>query len=203
MDSFVTTLRRARVKRTYLSPTRRHNPQPLGLVYQSPLHPNAPYFAIWNHEPTFRQTISRFPDLTSHLGMVNFSSGELQSGWPCDNNREPPLIKYSLQSTNRFSYQNPNSINSLFQAAGGFQGTSCRPTDGPARGIVPRLFPVTSKPDKRASVRKIRFFKNQSRKRKPLLTSKLFPYSRMRSYFRDEINVQLLMRYCNNFNGQL
>lgn len=42
MDSFVTTLRRARVKRTYLSPTRRHNPQPLGLVYQSPLHPNAP-----------------------------------------------------------------------------------------------------------------------------------------------------------------
>lgn len=45
-EQFQTLLQRARVKRTYLSPTRRHNPQPLGLVYQSPLHPNAPVSAL-------------------------------------------------------------------------------------------------------------------------------------------------------------
>ena len=41
-NGFLETLNRARVKRTFLSPTRRNNPQPIGLVYQSPLHPNAP-----------------------------------------------------------------------------------------------------------------------------------------------------------------
>merc|ERR1711890_23021 len=125
-EQFVRTLQRARVKRTILSPTRRNNPQPLGLVYQSPLHPNAPHLAIWNHEPTFRQTISRFPDLTSHLGMVNFSSGKLQSVWPCDRQREPPVIKHSLKSTN-----------------------------GPARGIVPRSFPRTCKVEEKIITTKL------------------------------------------------
>ena len=46
---FCTTLRRARVQRTLLSPTRKNNPQPIGLVYQSPLYLAAPvgfYFLI-------------------------------------------------------------------------------------------------------------------------------------------------------------
>merc|ERR1712080_773709 len=154
-EQFVRTLQRARVKRTILSPTRRNNPQPLGLVYQSPLHPNAPHLAIWNHEPTFRQTISRFPDLTSHLGMVNFSSGKLQSVWPCDRQREPPVIKHSLKSTNRFSYQNPNHYNGVAYAPGKLKGLSCRPTDGPARGIVPRSFPRTCKVEEKIITTKL------------------------------------------------
>lgn len=69
-EDFVKILQRARVKRTRLSPTRRNNPQPFGLVYQSPLHPNATHLAIWNHENAFKKTISRFPDLTKHIGML-------------------------------------------------------------------------------------------------------------------------------------
>ena len=142
-QQFIRTLQRARVKRTILSPTRRNNPQPLGLVYQSPLHPNAPNLAIWNHEPTFRQTISRFPDLTAHLGMVNFSSGKLQSVWPCDSKREPPVIKQSLESTNRYSYQDPNTYSRIAYDRRKLKGLSCRPTDGPARGIVPHSIPLS------------------------------------------------------------
>lgn len=41
MSEFQTLLQRAQLKRTFLSPTRRHDPQPLGLVHKSPLYSNS------------------------------------------------------------------------------------------------------------------------------------------------------------------
>ena len=48
---------------------------------------------------------------------------------------EPPDIKYSLQSTNRKNYQDPKCYQGHAYALEKFKGKSCRPTDGPARGI--------------------------------------------------------------------
>lgn len=40
--TYLETMKQVKLDRTYLSPTRRHNPQMLGLVYQSSLVPAAP-----------------------------------------------------------------------------------------------------------------------------------------------------------------
>ncbi|KAK3697931.1 hypothetical protein QZH41_013011 [Actinostola sp. cb2023] len=49
-----------------LSPTRRQNPQPLGLRYQCPLNSDAQPYAIW--KPDFRHTRALFPELIAHIG---------------------------------------------------------------------------------------------------------------------------------------
>eukprot|EP00111_Clytia_hemisphaerica_P002460 TCONS_00007041-protein len=142
MDSHAKEMRSnvpLRLDRTYLSPTRRHNPQMLGLVYQSPLKPEGQHLAIWDHEPVFRQTISRFPNLMNHLGMVNFHSGNQANVWPSDRQRAPPVIHRSLKSTNRYSYQNPNEYTGLANVSKQLKQKSCRPPSRPAIGIVPRL----------------------------------------------------------------
>ena len=89
--------------------------------------------------------------------MVNFSSGKLQSVWPNDRRREPPVIKHSLKSTNRFSYQDPNKYQGLAYEPGKLKGVSCRPTDGPARGIVPRSFPMTFEAERKTEKKTAKF----------------------------------------------
>ncbi|KAL9965053.1 hypothetical protein ACROYT_G028780 [Oculina patagonica] len=125
-----------------LSPTRRHNPQPLGLVYQSPLHSNAQPYAIWN--PDFRHTKTRYPTLVGHLDLTNFSSGPFSDVSPYEERGGPPTIHYSLQSTSRFSYRDP----SQYTLGGGKKWPShhsYRPErDGPALGIIPQGLPRLS-----------------------------------------------------------
>lgn len=123
------------------SPTRRGNPQPLGLVYQSPMHSNAQPYAIWN--PDFRHTRSRYPTLLGHLDLTNFSCGPAPHVSPYEdvNRGRPPTIHYSLQSTSRFSYQDP----SLYMLGGGEKWPPHRPEpDGPAVGIIPLALPHLS-----------------------------------------------------------
>ncbi|XP_035684492.1 uncharacterized protein LOC118421343 isoform X2 [Branchiostoma floridae] len=55
-----------------LSPTRLHNPHPVGLVYQSPYNRDNHTFGIW--EPDLSLCRSRFPDMFRHLGLTNFST---------------------------------------------------------------------------------------------------------------------------------
>ena len=40
-EGFIEALKRSKVERVSLSPTRRNNPQMIGLVHQAPLAPNA------------------------------------------------------------------------------------------------------------------------------------------------------------------
>ncbi|XP_068685187.1 uncharacterized protein [Montipora foliosa] len=124
-----------------LSPTRRHNPQPLGLVYQSPLHSNAQPYAIWN--PDFRHTRTRYPSLMGHLDLTNFSCGPRSQVSPYEERGEPPKIHYSLQSTSRFVYRDPSPY-----ISGKGKWPSHRPTrpepDGPAVGIIPPGLPRLS-----------------------------------------------------------
>nr|XP_058941897.1 uncharacterized protein LOC131770200 [Pocillopora verrucosa] len=126
-----------------LSPTRRHNPQPLGLAYQSPLQSNAQPYAIWN--PDFRHTRSRYPTLLGHLDLINFSCGPASHVSPHDVNRGgPPTIHYSLQSTSRFSYQDPSQY-VLGEEKKKPPHHPCRPgPDGPAVGIIPPGLPRLS-----------------------------------------------------------
>ncbi|XP_014662501.1 PREDICTED: uncharacterized protein LOC106805434 isoform X2 [Priapulus caudatus] len=56
-----------------LSPTRRCNPQPMGLVYQSPYNREGKTFEIWH--PDFSKIYRRFPSMLKHLDMTNFTSG--------------------------------------------------------------------------------------------------------------------------------
>ncbi|XP_067053670.1 uncharacterized protein [Acropora muricata] len=125
-----------------LSPTRRHNPQPLGLVYQSPLHCNAQPYAIWN--PDFRHTRTRYPSLMDHLGLTNFSSGQTLHVSPFEDRGPPPQINYSLQSTSRFVYRDPFQ----YLSGKGMKWPSLRSTrsepDGPAIGIIPPGLPRLS-----------------------------------------------------------
>merc|ERR1712071_77018 len=114
----------------------------------------APYLAIWDHEPVFRQTITRFPDLMNHLGMVNFSSGKQPTVWPSDRQREPPVIKRSLKSTNRYSYQHPHRYAGPATASQKFKQPSCAPSNVPVVGIVPRLL-VSKRPPETAPRKKM------------------------------------------------
>ncbi|XP_032243204.2 uncharacterized protein LOC116621507 [Nematostella vectensis] len=124
-----------------LSPTRRSNPQPLGLLYQSPLS-NTKSYAIWN--PDFRHTRHRFPELLQHLDLTNFSCGVPSQSSPWNTERAgPPEIKYSLQSTSRFSFQDP-TVYPVRQKTGHRKQPTrydFRPTVGPAVGIVPNVLP--------------------------------------------------------------
>ncbi|KAM7430672.1 hypothetical protein ABFA07_018651 [Porites harrisoni] len=130
------------VQARVLSPTRRHNPQPLGLVYQSPLQSNSQPYAIWN--PDFRHTRARYPTLVGHLDLTNFSSGPISQMTPFEERGGPPTINYSLQSTSRFSYRDP----SQYTLGGGKKWPSHRPyrpePDGPALGIIPPGLPRLS-----------------------------------------------------------
>ncbi|XP_047129755.1 uncharacterized protein LOC124809736 isoform X1 [Hydra vulgaris] len=144
-DGVFTTLRRSKVKRTLLSPTRKNNPQPIGLIYQSPLYPAAPRFAIWNQERTSRKACKGMPSLISHIGNINFTCSKILEGWQCEMSRQLPILQYSLDSTNRFSYQNPSKYPGFAKA---LKEQSCRPNDGAASGIVPRICPTKLKTKK-------------------------------------------------------
>lgn len=104
--------------------------------------PVQPY-AIWN--PDFRHTRSRYPTLLGHLDLINFSCGPASHVSPHDVNRGgPPTIHYSLQSTSRFSYQDPSQY-VLGEEKKKPPHHPCRPgPDGPAVGIIPPGLPRLS-----------------------------------------------------------
>jgi len=119
-----------------LSPTRRQNPHPDGLVSQKPYNRNHIMFDIWN--PDFVKIAQRMPAMITHLEHKNFCCGQILPPLPLGG--EPPQIHYTLDSISRQSYQNPPSIKEEFQnleRIGRFGNTPYKP----ARGIAPNTLP--------------------------------------------------------------
>ncbi|XP_078686050.1 uncharacterized protein LOC144918842 [Branchiostoma floridae x Branchiostoma belcheri] len=121
-----------------LSPTRLHNPQPVGLVYQSPYNRDNQTFGIW--EPDLPLCRSRFPDMFRHLGLTNFSTGRCHTFTvPKFEKGGAPDINHSLDSTYRQKFQWPRTPDPRFRAGEKTTRFGNRPDDGPARGVVPRM----------------------------------------------------------------
>ncbi|XP_078605621.1 uncharacterized protein LOC144878653 isoform X1 [Branchiostoma floridae x Branchiostoma japonicum] len=121
-----------------LSPTRLHNPHPVGLVYQSPYNRENHTFGIW--EPDLSLCRSRFPDMFRHLGLTNFSTERNhQFSVPKFEKGGAPVINRSLDSTYRQTFQWPPTLDPRFKAWEKATRFGNRPNDGPVRGVVPRM----------------------------------------------------------------
>ncbi|XP_074655752.1 uncharacterized protein LOC141909262, partial [Tubulanus polymorphus] len=80
-----------------LSPTRRINPHPKGLVRQSPYNKDNTAFDIWQPSPITTKTT--FPLMIEHLGRVNFSSGPIERLLNAHAPKGiPPEIEYAMDS---------------------------------------------------------------------------------------------------------
>ncbi|KAK3088918.1 hypothetical protein FSP39_025457 [Pinctada imbricata] len=127
-----------RVLPRILSPTRRANPHPKGLVYQL-VGQKRPLYGIWH--PDFHSIGIRMPKMLDHIGWVNFSSGpteilKKELG-------KPPNIKYKEDTTSRKAFCEPIRFPELVkmnprskQSRYGYTPDSCRV---PVKGIVPNL----------------------------------------------------------------
>nr|XP_039269501.1 uncharacterized protein LOC120344371 isoform X1 [Styela clava] len=105
-----------------LSPTRRQNPQPIGLVYQSPYNRYNNVFGIWN--PNQMMPVMRCEQTLPHLRRTNFTCqhdisllkrymAPADPGAPVQ--RKEPEIKFKQWTIQRKSYKWPPEVPEKFQ----------------------------------------------------------------------------------------
>ena len=136
-----------------LSPTRRCNPHPPGLVFQKPYNRDNMSFDIWN--PDRVRILSQFPKMANHLESVNFSCGPLRPYPTPSAKKGPPVILYTEDSDNRISFCAPKC--DFYPAwRKGINTTrfgNCKRIC--ARGIVPSLDPPSYTEKKELKLPKI------------------------------------------------
>nr|XP_039269502.1 uncharacterized protein LOC120344371 isoform X2 [Styela clava] len=130
-----------------LSPTRRQNPQPIGLVYQSPYNRYNNVFGIWN--PNQMMPVMRCEQTLPHLRRTNFTCqhdisllkrymAPADPGAPVQ--RKEPEIKFKQWTIQRKSYKWPPEVPEKFQGMVKHTRFGHTPYgEGPAVGIVPNV----------------------------------------------------------------
>uniref|UniRef100_H2ZDS3 Domain of unknown function with conserved HDNR motif domain-containing protein n=1 Tax=Ciona savignyi TaxID=51511 RepID=H2ZDS3_CIOSA len=136
------------------SPTRRQNPQPIGLVYQSPYNRHNHVFGIWN--PNQLMPVLRCNVTLPHLWSTNFSckhqTDQLADYMtPADLlapiQRKQPGVHYTRNTIQRQCYQWPPEVPSKYKGMVKTSRFGHSPHRlGPAVGIVPSAMPTTYKP---------------------------------------------------------
>lgn len=137
-----------------LSPTRRQNPQPIGLVYQSPYNRYSNVFGIWN--PNQMMPVMRCDQTLPHLRRTNFSCqhdpdllrrymAPADPGAPVQ--RKEPEIHFSRWTIQRKSYKWPPEVPGKFRGMVKTTRFGHTPYNGPAVGIVPNVLTRISSAD--------------------------------------------------------
>nr|XP_002131911.1 uncharacterized protein LOC100179252 isoform X2 [Ciona intestinalis] len=161
------------------SPTRRQNPQPIGLVYQSPYNRHNHVFGIWN--PNQLMPVLRCGVTLPHLQSTNFSCAHhpdmlanymipANQGAPIQ--RKQPEVHYTRNTIQRQCFQWPPNIPEKFK--GMVQSTRFGHSHrAPVVGIVPNAMPrayasVRSYPEETRSSSDV----NKATQKRPRLLSR-------------------------------